>query len=222
MHPASNILSQNGSVMQNSMAQDWFGLEKPLDLGTDSWKDATPNELRFVSVEFMSLANEVHYFLGLTQQAAQKAEIVSSFLYAWLFFDFKNLGIARPLGYKLPSNIEALDLESAVRLFGYFACGANDRLQATCCGFLFHHGSRSAWWPEFFPTVIRRYFVAGSNDSLESIFILLAYICTQSVRYHELHTPIIEKLVSYLHELIISPRTANGKFLAFQNLIMPF
>ncbi|KAI6182687.1 hypothetical protein M3Y97_00407500 [Aphelenchoides bicaudatus] len=79
MHPAVAVLNQNDQMNQSSMAQDWFGKEKPLDLSIkSSWRDATPSELRFVSVEFMSLANEVHYFLGLSQQAAQKAETVGN------------------------------------------------------------------------------------------------------------------------------------------------
>jgi hypothetical protein len=79
MHPALSVLAQNDPSMQNSMAPDWFGQKTSLDLGTDAWKDATLSELRFVSVEFMSLANEVQYFLGLSQQAAQKAETVYNY-----------------------------------------------------------------------------------------------------------------------------------------------
>jgi hypothetical protein len=107
-------------------------------------------------------------------------------------------------------DIEVLDLEAAVRLFGCFICDSDTKLQAICCGFLFHHGSRTSWWADFFPAVIKRHFVAGSSDSLENIFILLAYICDQSVRHHELHTPIVEKLLSYIQELISSPKTING------------
>lgn len=186
MQPASIVFNSNGQSGQSSMSQDWIGREKQFDSGTYSWWDASGSELRFASVEFMSLSNEVHYFLSLIQQPAGKTET----------------SISSQPDDKLSLDTEALDLESAVRLFGSFICSTDTKLQAACCGFLFHHGSRSSWWPSFFPTVIRRYFVSGSNDSPENIFILLAYICDQSIRHHDLHTPIIEKLLVSIQELV--------------------
>jgi hypothetical protein len=176
MQPVSTIFNPN--LSQNATGKDWFGRERPLNLlhATHSWSDASSNELRFASVEFMYLANEIHSLLALNQQSTSIE--------------------------KIQLNIDTLDLETAVRLFGCFICDTDSKLQATCVGFLFHQGFRSSWWPDFFPAIIKRYFVANSSDSLEDIFVLLAYICDQSVRYYEFHTPIVEKLLLYVQEIV--------------------
>lgn len=195
MKSTSSVLSSDSDPSSN----DWFGCKRQIDSqrNTDSWWDASSNELRFASVEFMSLANEIHNLLALNQQSVNNKSEAT-------------INQTRP---KL--EIEVLDLEAAVRLFGCFVCDPDAKLQSMCCAFLFHHGStstKSSWWPDFFPAVIKKYFSSSSSDSLESIFILLAFICDQSVRHHELQTPIIEKLLLYLQELVNTPKTVNGKY----------
>lgn len=61
------------------MSKNWFGHEKPVNSqrNTDSWRDATSSELRFVSIEFMVLANEIHDLLALNQQSVNRPETVS-------------------------------------------------------------------------------------------------------------------------------------------------
>ncbi|KAI6202917.1 hypothetical protein M3Y94_00496300 [Aphelenchoides besseyi] len=207
MKPAKAVLrtkseQTNGTLSGSSTSnRDWLGREESsIDSAanaSNSWWDATVDELRFVSSEFMTLINEIHAFLNLSQQISNR-----------MLATEKTERPASQVPEQVSTVIDILDLESAIRLFGCFVSDSSDsKLQAICCSYLFHLGSKSKWWPEFFPSVLQRHFVTGSSDS--DVFIRLAYLCNQSVRHHDLHTPVVERLLTYMQDLISNPRTIN-------------
>uniref|UniRef100_A0A1I7RY28 Baculoviral IAP repeat-containing protein 6 n=1 Tax=Bursaphelenchus xylophilus TaxID=6326 RepID=A0A1I7RY28_BURXY len=191
MHPANEVLRQKKDEARTSTDQrmrDWYGCETNfLEFSWSkhsTWDEASSDELKCILHEWMLLSNDIHFLLQ-TFKKDDLSEFVSS------------------------ANVP-LDLNSAVLLFGCLTCDVDPSIQAQSCAYLFHQGNRMIWWPDFFPAVIKRYFVNGMSEQIEDAFVRLVFLCHHSVQHNDLRIPIMDRLLNYVIELTtISDWTAS-------------
>ncbi|CAK5079780.1 unnamed protein product [Meloidogyne enterolobii] len=94
----------------------------------------------------------------------------------------------------------------AVLHFGLFCMDSLPRLRAECISWLFHYGVYTNWWGKFFVEVLNQHFASKMcQKNLDSAFIILSCLCSETVKYPRLQTNIIEQLVlSVLTQLGVS------------------
>uniref|UniRef100_A0A914LH56 Uncharacterized protein n=1 Tax=Meloidogyne incognita TaxID=6306 RepID=A0A914LH56_MELIC len=80
--------------------------------------------------------------------------------------------------------------------FGLFCMDSLPRLRAECISWLFHYGVYTNWWGKFFVEVLNQHFASKMcQKNLDSAFIILSYLCSETVKYPRFQTNIIEQLV---------------------------
>ncbi|KAF7639067.1 UBIQUITIN_CONJUGAT_2 domain-containing protein [Meloidogyne graminicola] len=136
-----------------------------------------------------------------------------------------------------PPQDNLLTLETAVLHFSLFCMDSVPRLKADCIAWLFNHGVYTNWWGNFFVQVLNQHFATKiCHKNLDSAFIPLSYLCSETVKYPRFQTIVIQQLVeSVLDQLGISfadneglgnqslvrkPRNANFKMLLSWTLML--
>lgn len=120
-----------------------------------------------------------------------------------------------PTNQSLPivpfSQNNLLSLDTAVLHFGLFCMDSLPRLRAECISWLFHYGVYTNWWGKFFVEVLNQHFASKMcQKNLDSAFILLSYLCSETVKYPRFQTNIIQQLAeSVLTQLGVSENDTN-------------
>ncbi|CAK5092005.1 unnamed protein product [Meloidogyne enterolobii] len=176
--------------------------------------------------------------IGLEQLAVMAHRLIALLNLFSAFTDARKMIVLPPTNQSIPtvsiSQNNLLSLDTAVLHFGLFCMDSLPRLRAECISWLFHYGVYTNWWGKFFVEVLNQHFASKMcQKNLDSAFIILSYLCSETVKYPRFQTNIIEQLVlSVLAQLGVSsendinistlkqPRSVNFKILLSWTLML--
>ncbi|KAH7727633.1 ubiquitin-conjugating enzyme family protein, partial [Aphelenchoides avenae] len=170
----------------------------------ESWNDCGADQLRVASNALLALLNQTIHFAEVRSVAKQNLALLDSPVESLPQTPKADMDQSQDMPPKPPvtDSSRLLTPETAVRHFGFFCKDSVPLLQSQCCAWLFHYGSPAPWWPDFFPAVLRQYFSSPDAESADKVFLILAYLCGQSVKHSYMQGPVVQKLLELVIDLL--------------------